>query len=119
MSLTNEQKAGYVVAIAAIWPNLSNNTVNNISDEVAGIMDTVLESIKTCSLGFAAIDILFDVIYNTSTATTWKDLLVTAFNAVSDWVNALMNNQQYQACVVTAAANWRSAIEMALMGITK
>jgi hypothetical protein len=47
MSLTNEQKAGYVAAIAAIWPNMSNNSIGNISDEVAEIMDTVLDSIKT------------------------------------------------------------------------
>ena len=49
MSLTNEQKAQYVAAIAAIWPNMPNNTVGNISDEVAGYVDQALHAIKQCS----------------------------------------------------------------------
>jgi hypothetical protein len=34
-------------------------------------------------------------------------------------VSALPGNIQYRACVVMAAANWRSAVQMALSGMKK
>jgi hypothetical protein len=40
----------------------------NISDEVAGIMDTVLDSIKTCSIALAGINALYDAFYGIATA---------------------------------------------------
>lgn len=119
MSLTTEQKAGYVVAIAAIWPNMSNNTVNNISDEVAEIMDTVLDSIRTCSVALAGVEAAYNMFYDMATGTSWKDVLASAINAIGGWITSVRTNQQYQACVTVAAANWRSAIELALMGLKK
>ncbi|MDR1062568.1 MAG: hypothetical protein LBL48_01290 [Azoarcus sp.] len=120
MSLTAEQKAQYVAAITAIWEgSVSNNQASNITDEVADIMDTVLDAIKECSQAFAVVNITFSLFYG---AGSWKDILVNALangTSVGNWIAALRGNMQYRACVVTAAANWRSAIEMALMGIKK
>jgi hypothetical protein len=116
---TNEQKAQYVAAIAAIWPNISNNSIGNISDEVVEIMDQVLSAIRQCSQAFAVIEAVFSVFYG---AGSWRDILVNALasgTSVGNWIAALRGNVQYRACVVTAAANWRSAIELALMGLKK
>jgi hypothetical protein len=57
--------------------------------------------------------------YGVITGTSWKDVLASAINAIGGWITSVMTNQQYRACVVTAAANWRSAIELALMGMKK
>jgi hypothetical protein len=45
--------------------------------------------------------------------------LDSAISAIAGWIDSVSSNQQYRACVVTAAANWRSAIELALMGMKK
>ncbi|QDO03245.1 hypothetical protein FNV65_50200 [Streptomyces sp. S1A1-8] len=42
-------------------------------------------------------------------ASQWKNL--------KDYFLVVKDNRTYRACVVTAAANYRSAIEMASMGI--
>jgi hypothetical protein len=117
MPLTSEQKAGYVAAIAAIWPNMSYNDVDNISDEVAEIMDTVLDSIKTCSIALAGINALYDSFYGIATGTSWRDVLAAAITTIASWIDSVRTNQTYKACVSTAAANWRSAVELALMGM--
>jgi hypothetical protein len=92
MSLTPAQKTQYVAAIAAIWPNIANNNVGNISDEVVEIMDQVLNSIKTCSQAFAVIDITFSIFYG---AGSWKDILINAIansTSVGSWIAALQGN---------------------------
>lgn len=122
MSLTNEQKAQYVAAIAAIWPNMPNNTVGNISDEVAGYVDQALHAIKQCSQAFALVNITFALFYSLVPGASWKDVLVNAVvngTSVGDWISALNGQTAYQACVATTALNWRSIVEMALMGIRK
>ncbi|MDR2165360.1 MAG: hypothetical protein LBO79_07040 [Zoogloeaceae bacterium] len=116
---TNEQKAQYVAAIAAIWPNMPNNSINNISGEVVDLMGQVLNSIRDCSQAFVAIDATFSLFYDSG---SWGDILANALiNGINvgDWIAALRGNMQYNVCVVTAAANWRSAIELALMGLRK
>ncbi|MDR2164062.1 MAG: hypothetical protein LBO79_00135 [Zoogloeaceae bacterium] len=123
MSLTNDEKAQYVAAIAAVWPvDMPNNNVNNISDEVAGIMDQVLQAIKECSQAFAGVNIVFAVFYGVFPPSSWASVLVNALQSgtsVTAWIEALRGNAAYNACVVTAAANWRSAIELALIGLRK
>jgi hypothetical protein len=119
MSLTNEQKAAYVAAIDAIWPGLPSNNIGNISDEVAEIMDTVLDSIKTCSKALAGVEAVYDVFYDVVTGTSWRDVLVSAIGAIAGWIDSVRTDQLYRICVVVTAANWRSAIQMALMGIKR
>jgi hypothetical protein len=95
MPLTNEQKAQYVAAIAAIWQgSVSNNSIGNISDEVVGIMDQVLDSIRWCSQAFAVIDITFSLFYE---AGSWRDILMNALQnstSVGNWIAALRGNMQ-------------------------
>ena len=117
--LTDEQKEQYVIAIFALWPNMDPtlNVVDNINDDVEYYMNQALQGIKTCSIAFAAMSGIFSIFYGTFLSTAWRDILVDAAGAVADWIAALRGQVQYNACVVTAAANWRSAVTGALMGI--
>jgi hypothetical protein len=44
---------------------------------------------------------------------------LVCYNAIAAWIESVRTNRQYRACVVTAAANWRSAVELALMGMKR
>ncbi|MDR0715823.1 MAG: hypothetical protein LBF50_00180 [Azoarcus sp.] len=123
MSLTDAEKAQYVAAISAIWPSgISNNSIDNISDEVAGLMNQVLQAIKECSAAFAATNVVFSIFYGAFPPSSWSSILLAALQSgasVGAWIAALRGNITYNICVVTASTNWRTAVEMALMGVRK
>jgi hypothetical protein len=122
MQLTNEEKAQYVAAIAAIWPNMPDNELDNITDDVADVMNKVLGEIKKCSEAFAVVAPIFSVIYGSFPPTSWPSILVAAAlsgGSVSAWISALNGNMQFKACVMVAAANWKSVVQIALVGILK
>lgn len=121
MSLTDDAREQYVKAIDAIWEgNMPGNSIENITLAVAQDMDVVLSEIANCSKAFAAIDITFSIFY--TAPTSWGQLLVTAaqnaaYGSVDGWIKALSKNWRYKACVVSAARNHRSRIQMGLAGM--
>ena len=107
MSLTVDQQAQYVAAIAAIWPDMPRNTAGNISDEVAGYVDQALHAALFGGL---------------APESSWKDVLVHAAangTGVGDWIFALKGQTTTQACISAVAVNWRPVVETALTGLGK
>jgi len=123
MALSMEQKLFYHDMINIIWQNsIGDNNVNNISEAVAEDVDKVLYEIQNCSKTYDAIKTLFDFIYEVKKPSTWFSLVAGyGMNAVTSqidgWLSALMKSPQYKACVVTAAANWKSKIVLGLIGL--
>lgn len=118
MSLTYEQKQQYVSAINSIWQSsMRNNSVDNISDEVKDLMNTVLTEIRNGTKAFVAVDITFNIFYVPN--VPWQVTLVSALatGSVSDWVAALRGKKQYVAVVNAVALNFKSAVQLALYGL--
>ena len=68
-------------------------------------------------------DIAYNLIY---TATSWQDVIVNIAIAIvtepktksiANWIEVIKGNKQYRSCVNVAAVNYRSRLEMALIGI--
>jgi len=123
MALSMERKLFCHDMINIIWQNsIGDNNVNNISEAVAEDVDKVFYEIQNCSKTFAAIKDLFDAIYNVNKPATWFSLVASygmgaVTSQIDGWLSALMKSPQYKACVVTAAANWKSRIVLGLIGL--
>lgn len=118
IKLTQEMKQGYIDVIHKIWPNVLNRySADDVTEEVAEIIDTVLNSITNCSNGMALVHELFEDFYMPFKINKWRTLIKEAFDVFSDWLDALEENRKYKVCVTNAAWQWRSVIEMALMGL--
>ncbi len=103
-----EQEALRVVA-GAIWtPELAAGW--NMNADVADVLSTATGEILRCSERFALVPrppgFVPGLLY-----------LVTYALNLRDYFRAVRDNRTYRACVVTAAANYRTPIELASMGI--
>jgi len=117
MSLSDEQKQFYVDAITAIWQgSMPNNSIENISESVAEKIETILYEIQECSKQFAIIFPIYEFIYAITYPAKWVAELLGTQNAAS-WINDLLANRKFKSCVITAAWNWKSAVQMELDGI--
>ncbi|PRY45162.1 hypothetical protein [Umezawaea tangerina] len=103
-----EQEALRQVA-GAIWtPDLAAGW--NMNTDVADVLSTATGEILRCSEAFALVPrppgFLPGIVY-----------LVTYALRLRDYFLVVRDSRTYRACVVTAAANYRTAIELASMGI--
>lgn len=118
MALTYAEKEQYVKAIDAIWQgSMRNNNVDNISDDVVSLVDTVLTEIRSGSEGLALVHLAFSIFYIHT--NPWKVTLVMAIATgdVSDWIGVMRGNRQYAAVLNVAALNFKSAVQLALYGL--
>ena len=106
---TAEEQEKLRLVAGAIWtPELAAGW--NMNSDVADVISTATGEILTCSERFALVPrppgFVPGLLYLVTYALNLRDyfLVVTA-------------NRTYRACVVTAAANYRTAIELASMGI--
>lgn len=127
----NQQHINHIVSgmIRDIWGNLPHNQPENITPEVVEIVEKAVREISVYSKRLLVADITFSVFY-----TGWPDLitLILGFGSqalanaaaegkplktFTDWIGVMRSKKQYVACVNQAAANYRSQLEMALMGL--
>lgn len=123
-------KATICGIIDEIWDkNMPNNSVENISPEVMQIMDDVFQGIRRCSKTMVFTDVtlnylmtapgrLADIIVSLAaqvSADTYKERnpLATFIN----WIQAIRGNRSYKMCINTAAVNYRSRVQLALMSM--
>ena len=93
---------------------------DDITPEVAGICDEMLAAITRCSIGMTVPDAIFQTFYAKrpeSLGNVLERIGEAAHAAVTQLVEVVLANQRYRSCIVTTALNWRSRLEMALMGI--
>ncbi|MEV7141974.1 hypothetical protein [Streptomyces tauricus] len=108
-SFTPEEEAHLREVAAAIW-NADLAAGWNMNPEVADVLSTATGEILRCSEAFALVPRPAGFVPGVGYLLNyWKNL--------KDYFLAVKDNRTYRACVVTAAANYRSAIEMASMGI--
>ncbi|MER5669241.1 hypothetical protein [Streptomyces mirabilis] len=104
-----EEEAHLREVAASIW-NADLAAGWNMNPDVADVLSQATGEILRCSEAFALVPrppgFLPGIGYLLS---YWKNL--------KDYFLVVKDNRTYRACVVTAAANYRSAIEMASMGI--
>ncbi|MFD0304251.1 hypothetical protein [Streptomyces sp. NPDC127119] len=108
-SFTPEEEAHLREVAAAIW-NADLAAGWNMNPEVADVLSTATGEILRCSEAFALVPRPAGFVPGVGYLLSyWKNL--------KDYFLAVKDNRTYRACVVTASANYRSAIEMASMGI--
>ncbi|NSL42981.1 hypothetical protein [Streptomyces sp. 8P21H-1] len=108
-SFTPEEEAHLREVAAAVW-NADLAAGWNMNPEVADVLSTATGEILRCSEAFALVPRPAGFVPGVGYLLSyWKNL--------KDYFLAVKDNRTYRACVVTAAANHRSAIEMASMGI--
>ncbi|GAA2564068.1 MULTISPECIES: hypothetical protein [Streptomyces] len=106
---TPEEQEQLRAIAGAIWtPELAAGW--NMNAEVADVLSTATGEILKCSEAFALVPRPAGFVPGLSYLVNyWKNL--------RDYFLAVKSDRTYRACVVTAAANYRSPIEMASMGI--
>ena len=120
MALNNAEKEFYVTFIKAVYGNSLYVQESDITQGVADICDKMMTDIKNCSIKFATANVFFSVIYPYPSLNAKIFIVKFALSAALNgkkWIDSLMGNRQYRACVVTAAANYRSMLQMELMDI--
>ncbi|WP_151713385.1 hypothetical protein [Acinetobacter bereziniae] len=141
--MTYEERQMYVSIIKKLYGNTISVSDDQISSEVAEIVDNILVSIRTCTenlgiftsivqgvadgLQSVAEFVTFNLIHDILTGkvgqqnfvSTLKENFGTAFviSFVTTWTDILLNNKQSTICVNTAKLNWKSALAIVLLGI--
>ncbi|MGY0070038.1 hypothetical protein ACWZEH_25260 [Streptomyces sp. QTS137] len=106
---TPEEQQQLREVAGAIWtPQLAAGW--NMNAEVADVLSTATGEILRCSEAFSLVP-------RPPGFVPGLGYLVNYWKNLRDYFLAVKDNRTYRACVVTTAANYRSAIEMASMGI--
>ncbi|MGC5038528.1 MULTISPECIES: hypothetical protein [unclassified Streptomyces] len=106
---TAEEQEKLREVAGAIWsPELAAGW--NMNAEVADILSTATGEILQCSQAFALVP-------RPPGFVPGLGYLVSYWQNLRDYFRAVHSNRTYRACVVTAAASYRSPIEIASMGI--
>ncbi|MYV53459.1 hypothetical protein GT042_13330 [Streptomyces sp. SID3212] len=106
---TPEEQAHLREVAGTIWtPELAAGW--NMNSEVEAVLSTVTNEILECSRAFALVP-------RPPAFFPGPSYLRQYWKQVKDYFLAVRDNRTYRACVVTGAANYRSAIEMASQGI--
>ncbi|MFD8236206.1 hypothetical protein ACFV20_30540 [Streptomyces sp. NPDC059696] len=106
---TPEEQEKLREVAGAIWsPTLAAGW--NMNADVADVLSTATGEILRCSQAFALVP-------RPPGFVPGLGYLVNYWKNLRDYFLAVKDNRTYRACVVTAAANYRSPIEMASMGV--
>ena len=106
---TPEEQAQLREVAGAIWtPELAAGW--NMNTDVAAVLSDATGQILRCSEAFALVPKPPGFLPGIGYLVSYAQQLRNYFLAVRD-------NRTYRACVVTAAANYRTAVELASMGI--
>lgn len=114
MALTVQEQESLKAVVASIW-NQSIADSLDYNDDVAEVVRTAVEEIGKCSKGITDlfIDITKDVAEKIFTLP-W--LLKLGMKVGAELAKANVSGAN-RACINTPAANWRSPLEMASLGI--
>jgi hypothetical protein len=107
----------YIEFINAVFVPSLNPTSSQISSEVKSICNTVFLAIQTCSDAFLSLDITYGFFYNFSSIYDIILNYVATSPSFSGWIGYILGNNTYKTCVTVAAANWKSVMIAALLGL--
>jgi len=128
-TLTPEQQAAYLALIQKIWPWVYDDMEEwEISDEMADIVNIVLEEIAHCSRAMAEIqqaEFLYEqilgfriarILGHSGPTIPWPDFASDNIVHIFNMMEVVEGSWRYRSCVYTAAWVWKSAMEMAYQG---
>lgn len=117
LPLTPQLRENYIRAVHKIWPDtVGRYKASHVNEEVARIMDNVLNEIAECSKSMALIHELFEDFYMPFKLNKWRKIIMETIDVYVDWLDALEENRVYRSCVVGASRNWKSPMSLALEG---
>ncbi|WP_257234618.1 hypothetical protein [Streptomyces sp. JV178] len=106
---TPEEQERLREVAGAIWtPELAAGW--NMNTDVANVLSTATGEILRCSEAFALVP-------RPPGFVPGVGYLLSYWQNIRDYFRAVRTSRTYRACVVTAAANYRTPIELASMGI--
>ncbi|MHB0774293.1 hypothetical protein [Halomonas sp. WWR20] len=112
MALTVEEHNDYHEIIQAIFGGTVGSTPDQVNEEVADIVDQVIDEIYECSQGMVVADALLNFWFPQA---SFRALASTTKTAIQDLMKV---NQgfRYTLCANATRLNWKSALTIALMG---
>ena len=107
--------------IDKVWSGaVRGNSPGAISVEVMNICDKVQLEIARASKAMVAVHVMYELFYMkpslSAVYSSAKDLLQDP-EQLLEWVDVLKGDKHYIICVTSAARNWRTKLELALMGL--
>ncbi|MDD3575413.1 MAG: hypothetical protein PHT38_00840 [Halothiobacillus sp.] len=118
MALTQDEREKYNNIIQALYGGAVSSSPDQITDDVADVVNTILNSATECSKAVTITATLIELLFPPSGIIDFTVAVIkTGYNAISDWIDQCQNNQIATACLDSAKLNWRSPLQMALLGI--
>jgi len=118
-SLTPAQQAYYLALIKAFWPGPYDNMQPwEVSDDMAQIINSMLEAVANCSQGIAAVEVFTQLIFEfiqgdfPKTPDDWYDFIEEHFDTIIQAIGGNRYNRKYMACLNSVAWYWRSTFDM-------
>lgn len=123
VALTQDVKQTYADAIGILFGGVLTATADQINDQVVEHVDTMLREIVKCSEKITSLsfDLFYKIVVEKSGVRILGELFEKIANKVKeyieDWVKTLSKNYQFAPCLAAALVNWKSTIEIDLLGI--
>lgn len=118
MALTQEERETYHELVQRLYGGTVSSSPSQITEDVADIVNTILDEAVECSKAVAITQALISLLFpSTSVISFTKNLVKTGYSAIMDWLAASEGNEAATACIESAKLNWRSRLELALLGM--
>lgn len=118
MSPNQDDREKYHALIQQLYGEVINSSPSQIDENVVDVINTILNSAVECSKAVAITPSLIQLLFPSASAIQFTVSIVrTGFDAISSWIEASQDNQIAISCLESAKINWRSTLEMALLGI--
>jgi len=127
-TMTADQQHAYLLTIQKIWPWVFDGVQAwEVNDEMAEIVDIVLEEIADCSKAMFFVDLAVDTLHQElvlrKVARALRQTVYWLYNhvyspistyyTVQDLIDDVFENSNYKICVNTAAWQWRTPMDLA------
>lgn len=128
VGLTSEVKQSYANVIKILFDGVLSAEPDQINDQVVEHVDTMLREIAKCSEAIKklAFETLYSVINLPLGGLTSSIIMNWYINnqangkiedIIEEWVIALTSDYKFRPCLEGARVNWKSTIEIDLLGI--
>lgn len=111
MAYTPQEREDMRTLAAGIW-NQSIADSLDMNDEVIEVISKAAGEALQCSIAFALVPMPMG--FPPPKLTLW---LLLNLGSILLRLNGVRQHQTFKACIVTAAANWRTPLELASQGI--
>ncbi|CAF4080045.1 unnamed protein product, partial [Rotaria sordida] len=118
--LDSTDRDNYHNLIQKIWSGVVRSSPSQINNQCVNIVNTILDTVMECSKRMALTQHLYEELYAIAffrPPNISKVIYKIVKEFILAWMEASRNENVYQACLNTAKLQWRSPIELALLGL--